>query len=444
MELPSRKIYSVSELTDQIRSLLESNFSSVWLKGEISNFKKAPSGHAYFTLKDDSSQIRSVMFKLQSRFVKFKLEDGLQVLAWGRVSVYGPRGDYQFIVDTIEPAGLGSLMLSFEQLKMKLAAEGLFDQSLKRPIPKFPKTVGVVTSASGAAVRDIIKIIHRRSPNINIVVSPALVQGDKAPQEIVNALRRICMLDEVDVIIVGRGGGSVEDLWAFNAEEVVREVALCPKPIVSAVGHETDFTLTDFASDVRASTPSAAAELVAPDVMELEISVHGLLARLKSAMFNSLERRSTSLQDWYKRLYDPRRSILQKRQQLDELVMRLRNSMIRSLDIRRENFNDINRRLRIELLQRKLNSTSDETLALVTRLGRAINGRLAEARSNLTAVAGKIDNLSPLKVLARGYSITFRLIDGKTVTDADAVSLGEKLKVRLAKGELVTEVTEKR
>ena len=168
MELPSRKIYSVSELTDQIRSLLESNFSSVWLKGEISNFKKAPSGHAYFTLKDDSSQIRSVMFKLQSRFVKFKLEDGLQVLAWGRVSVYGPRGDYQFIVDTIEPAGLGSLMLSFEQLKMNLAAEGLFDQSLKRPIPKFPKTVGVVTSASGAAVRDIIKIIHRRSPNIKI------------------------------------------------------------------------------------------------------------------------------------------------------------------------------------------------------------------------------------------------------------------------------------
>ncbi|MGD9817218.1 MAG: exodeoxyribonuclease VII large subunit [Desulfomonilaceae bacterium] len=444
MELPSRKIYSVSELTDQIRSLLESNFSSVWLKGEISNFKKAPSGHAYFTLKDDSSQIRSVMFKLQSRFVKFKLEDGLQVLAWGRVSVYGPRGDYQFIVDTIEPAGLGSLMLSFEQLKMKLAAEGLFDQSLKRPIPKFPKTVGVVTSASGAAVRDIIKIIHRRSPNINILVSPALVQGDKAPQEIVNALRRICTLDEIDVIIVGRGGGSVEDLWAFNAEEVVREVALCPKPIVSAVGHETDFTLTDFASDVRASTPSAAAELVAPDVMELEISVHGLLARLKSAMFNSLERRSTSLQDWYKRLYDPRRSILQKRQQLDELVMRLRNSMIRSLDIRRENYNDINRRLRIELLQRKLNSTSDETLALVTRLGRAINARLAQARSNLAAVADKIDNLSPLKVLARGYSITFRLIDGKIVTDADAVSLGEKLKVRLARGELVAEVTEKR
>ena len=443
MELPSRKIYTVSELTEQIRSTLESGFSSVWIKGEISNYKKAPSGHSYFTLKDDSAQIRSVMFKLQGRFIKFKLEDGLQVLAWGRVSVYGPRGDYQFIIDTVEPAGLGSLMLSFEQLKMKLAAEGLFDETRKRVLPKFPRTVGVVTSASGAAVRDIIKIIHRRSPNINVLLSPTSVQGDKAPQEIVSALSRLCRIDEVDVIIIGRGGGSVEDLWAFNAEEVVREVAVCVKPIVSAVGHETDFTLTDFAADIRASTPSAAAELVAPDVTELALSAQSLFSRLKNSVYNSLERRSTALDEWYKRLYDPRRSIVLKRQLMDEMVIRLRNAIRRDIERKTFDYNALRKRLRIELAAQKLKTCDEAVQAMSSRLSRIIGVRLSETRNSLTSLVGRIDDLSPLKVLARGYSIAFRLDDGKTVTDSDSVETGDRLRIRLARGELITEVTQR-
>ena len=443
MELPSRKIYTVSELTEQIRSTLESNFSSVWIKGEISNYKKAPSGHSYFTLKDDSAQIRSVMFKLQGRFIKFRLEDGLQVLAWGRVSVYGPRGDYQFIIDTVEPAGLGSLMLSFEQLKMKLAAEGLFDQAGKQALPKFPRTVGVVTSASGAAVRDIIKIIHRRSPHINVLVSPTSVQGDKAPQEIVGALRRLCQINAVDVIIIGRGGGSVEDLWAFNAEEVVREVAVCEKPIVSAVGHETDFTLTDFAADMRASTPSAAAELVAPDVTELALSAQSLFSRLRNSVFIALERRSTALDEWYSRLYDPRRSIVLKRQMMDDMATRLRNAIRRDIERKTFEYNALRKRLRVELPAQKLQSCDEAVQALSSRLSRVINVRLSEARNGLASFVGRIDSLSPLKVLARGYSITFRLADGKTVMDSDSVEPGDKLRIRLAKGELITEVTQR-
>lgn len=443
MELPSRKIYTVSELTEQIRSTLESGFSSVWIKGEISNYKKAPSGHSYFTLKDDAAQIRSVMFKLQGRFIKFKLEDGLQVLAWGRVSVYGPRGDYQFIIDTVEPAGLGSLMLSFEQLKMKLAAEGLFDETRKRVLPKFPRTVGVVTSASGAAVRDIIKIIHRRSPNINVLLSPTSVQGDKAPQEIVSALSRLCRIDEVDVIIIGRGGGSVEDLWAFNAEEVVREVAVCVKPIVSAVGHETDFTLTDFAADIRASTPSAAAELVAPDVTELALSAQSLFSRLKNSVYSSLERRSTALEEWYKRLYDPRRSIVLKRQLMDEMVIRLRNAIRRDIERKTFDYNALRKRLRIELAAQKLKTCDEAVQAMSSRLSRIIGVRLSETRNSLTSLVGRIDDLSPLKVLARGYSITFSLDDGKTITDSDSVETGDRLRIRLARGELITEVTQR-
>lgn len=443
MELPSRRIYSVSELTDQIKATLESNFTSVWVRGEVSNYKKAPSGHVYFTLKDESSQIRCVMFKLQSRFMKFRVDDGLNVIAWGRLSVYGPRGDYQLIVDTMEPAGIGSLMLSFEQLKMKLAAEGLFDEKKKRILPKSPGTVGVVTSSTGAAVRDIIKIIHRRSPNINVLVSPASVQGDRAPQEIVEALGRILMQADVDVIIIGRGGGSTEDLWAFNSEDVVRAVAFCPKPIVSAVGHETDFTLTDFAADVRASTPSAAAELVAPDAMEQKMAVEAFFSRLKSSVYNSLERRLSGLQELRRRLYDPRRSIVQKRQQLDEMAIRLGNIVLRSLEARSRDCADLNRRLRIDLLTRKLALCNDETQVLISRFSRLINLCLDQARSSLKELAEKMDNLSPLKTLARGYSIAFRLDDGRMITDSDTVALGESLRLKLARGELITRVEQK-
>jgi len=265
MDLPNRKVYTVSEFTGKIREILEREYPSVWIQGEISNFHSAPSGHLYFILKDDAAQIRCVMFRLQSRFLKFRPEDGLHIIAWGRVSVYALRGEYQLILDTMEPLGFGSLMLAFEQLKNKLAQEGLFDESRKKPLPSFPKTVGLVTSSRGAAVKDMIRILRNRAPWVNILVSPASVQGDKAPDEITAAIQRLCAAGDVDVIIVGRGGGPIEDLWAFNDERVVRAVASCRLPIVSAVGHETDFTLTDFAADLRAPTPSADAQMLVTD-----------------------------------------------------------------------------------------------------------------------------------------------------------------------------------
>ena len=308
MELPERKIYTVSELTEQIRDLLEREFPSVWIQGEVSNLRSAPSGHVYFTLKDESAQIRCVMFKLQRRFLKFRLEDGLHVIAWGRISVYSLRGEYQLILDTMEPVGLGSLMLAFEQLKKRLTAEGLFDERNKKPLPPFPKRIGLVTSSRGAAVRDMIRISRRRFPGTHILVSPASVQGDRAPDEIVAAIDRLCNAGDVDVIIVGRGGGSIEDLWAFNDEKVVRADAGCRLPIVSAVGHETDVTLTDFAADLRASTPSAAAEMVVPDKQDLQEGVIHLAARMKSCMRNFLERRVGILNELLRRALRPQAS----------------------------------------------------------------------------------------------------------------------------------------
>ena len=269
MELPRPRILTVSELTEEIKGLLEGKYASVWVRGEVSNFRPAASGHFYFTLKDESSQIRAVMFKTQSRFLKFRPEDGMRLMAWGRISVYTQRGEYQIIVDTMEPEGFGSLMAAFEQLKNRLAAEGLFDPAKRRPLPRFPRTVGVVTSPKGAAIRDIIRTIGRRWPATGVLLSPTVVQGEHAPASIVEALERLCRAKDVAVVIVGRGGGSIEDLWAFNDERVVRAVAGCPIPVVSAVGHETDVTLTEFPVDVGASTPTAAAEIVVPDWRDL-------------------------------------------------------------------------------------------------------------------------------------------------------------------------------
>ncbi|MEJ2717664.1 MAG: exodeoxyribonuclease VII large subunit, partial [Deltaproteobacteria bacterium] len=350
MELPERKIFTVTELTEQIKHLLEYEYPSVWVQGEISNFRSAPSGHYYFTLKDEHAQVRCVMFKPQNRFLKFRPESGLEVIAWGRLSVYSPRGEYQLILDTMEPRGIGSLMLAFEQLRDKLAAEGLFDEARKKKLPPFPKTVGLVTSRKGAAVRDMIRIATRRSPGIHILVSSTSVQGDRAPDEIVEALGRVTRADDVDVIIIGRGGGAIEDLWAFNDEKVVRAVAACPMPIVSAVGHETDFTLTDFAADVRASTPSSAAEIVVTDRRELQEGVLHLVARLRASVTSILDRYTRITGETVKRLYDPRRRIEERRQRLDELTTRLGLGIRRRLTVLRRETGATADRLRPEFL----------------------------------------------------------------------------------------------
>lgn len=445
IELPERKIHTVSELTQAIRLLLEKEFPSVWIQGEISNFKAAPSGHLYFTLKDRESQIRCVMFRGQSQFLKFRPEDGLEIIAWGRVAVYTPRGEYQLILDTMEPKGLGSLMLAFEQLRARLEKEGLFDPSRKRPLPRFPRTVGIVTSRKAAALRDMLRIAHRRSPNIDIIVSSTLVQGDRAPKDIVAALERLCRVPEIDVIIIGRGGGSIEDLWAFNDEHVVRAVANCPVPIVSAVGHETDVTLSDFAADVRASTPSMASEIVFPDRLEIQERILQLVSRLKGSMILQLENRRTAVNHELKRLYDPRRRIQERRQRLDDLVFRLEHAMRRRIRSCRDETGSALKRLRPEMLQRKVTLGRTECDRLVKRLERAIKGTLKHAKNDVEYLAARLDSLSPLAVLSRGYSITMRAEDGprsgEVITDAATVDIGEDISIRLRRGELSCSVT---
>ncbi len=441
MELPARHIFTVSELTEQIRELLEREYPSVWVQGEVSNFRPAPSGHLYFTLKDNFAQIRCVMFKIQSRFLKFRLENGLDVVAWGRLSVYSVRGEYQLILDTIEPLGLGSLMLAFEQLKTRLAAEGLFDEDRKKRLPRFPRTVGVVTSPRGAAVRDMIRTITRRSPGTHVLISSASVQGDRAPEELCQALDRLCSVGDVDVIIIGRGGGSIEDLWAFNDENVVRAVAWCPLPIVSAVGHETDITLTDFAADVRASTPSAAAELVVPDRQELAADTLHLVARLRNAMRNRMARSSDSIKELVRRLFDPRRQIQERRMTLDDLTVRLTNAMNRRMTTVREDTRGLRSRLSPTHVLRDIRVAKDECAVQSERLITAMRHSLKSCRVQVENLAAQLNSLSPFAVLARGYSITMRPATGQVITDSENVLTGEDLVVRLSRGRLFCTVT---
>ena len=441
MELPERRIYTVSEFTEELKDLLESEYPSVWIQGEISNLHAAPSGHLYFTLKDHASQIRCVMFRMQTRFLKFRPEDGLDVVAWGRVSIYSPRGEYQLILDTMEPRGIGSLMLAFEQLRNKLTQEGLFDDARKRPLPRFPRTIGLVTSRKGAAVRDMIRIATRRFPGTAIILSSTSVQGDKAPGEIVGALERLCSVEEVDVILIGRGGGSIEDLWAFNDESVVRAVAACPIPIVSAVGHETDFTLTDFAADLRASTPSAAAEMVVPDKLEILDRVVQLSARLRNALSNQIRRRTEMVNETVKRLYDPRRKILERRQRLDDLSIRLKSAMTRHLaDQRQESLATV-KRLRPEYPKRQIVMSREGIEGLLDRLARSGSDSLKGSRTRVENHASRLDMLSPLAVLSRGYSITMQWDDRTVISDARTVDTGHQVRVRLHQGELECRVT---
>lgn len=443
MDLPQRKIYTVSELTENIKSLVEKHYSSVWIHGEISNFKVAPSGHLYFSLKDENAQIRCAMFRIQSQFLKFKPHDGLSIIAWGRISVYPPRGDYQLLVDTMEPAGLGSMMLGLEQLKRKLEAEGLFAPSRKRPIPRFPSRVGLVTSPRGAAVRDMIRIIQRRSPGTHILISPTSVQGDRAPSEIVAALNRLCQVPDVDTIIIGRGGGSIEDLWAFNDEGVVRAVAECPIPIVSAVGHETDVTLTDFAADLRASTPSAAAELVVPDYRDLLELTNLLRDRLIRSMERDLDQRALALNELLQHLQDPRRMIRDRWQYVDELSERLITTVNRRLSTMRKELDVLRNRLRPEHLKRSLETKEHILEGLVTRLKQSAGGFLKERFVNVQSLASRMDVMSPLAVLARGYAIAIDPLTSHVIRQARQVEKGADVLLRLYQGKLVCRVLDR-
>ncbi|GBC60687.1 exodeoxyribonuclease VII large subunit [Desulfonema ishimotonii] len=429
-----RQIYSVSELTSEIRALLEERFPLIWLTGEISNFRSPSSGHFYFTLRDDAAQISAVMFRGQNRRIGFTPEDGMRITGLGRISVYEPRGNYQLIFEYLEPRGVGSLQAAFEQLKARLTAEGLFDRKHKRPLPFLPRKISVVTSPTGAVIHDIMKVVGRRFPNIHIEVVPVRVQGDGAAREIANGIRLLNDRADTDLIIIARGGGSPEDLNPFNSESVARSVFASEIPVISGVGHETDFTIADFVADLRAPTPSAAAEMAVP----LKADLAGKCATLSAALTRRFDacvaNRRRHLENITKRLVHPRRRIEDLRLRLDDLTERLSRRSKGRVSHRREQLAWQAEKLQASsprMLTRKLARKRDDLIRdLVLHMKTDLGGK----RSQLREMNARLKALNPEAILARGYSITRTIPDGDIVMNAAAVSPGQELDVTLARG----------
>lgn len=446
---PKRQILTVAELTRQIKSLLERHVGAVWVEGEISNFRAQASGHRYFTLKDESSQIAAVLFRGDALRVKFPLADGLQVVAFGDVSVYEARGQYQIIVRELMPRGLGALQLAFEQLKRTLEAEGLFAPERKRPIPVLPQRIAVITSPTGAAVRDFLNVIRRRFPNLHIVIVPARVQGDGAAQEIaaavdyVNELHRSGAL-RFDVLILARGGGGLEDLWAFNEEIVARAVARSAVPTISAIGHEIDFTICDFVADLRAPTPSAAAELVVQKKEEFA----ALIAEYRSRLGKDLRLRLAELRDRFQRaarsyvFREPANLIRQYQQRVDELGERFDRETEVVLEQLRARLRSASGKLRVLSPRETLRRFEQRFNHAQARLGLLAGHAVKDSRARLVHLRDQLALLSPHATLQRGYSITTRVSDGRLVKSAGSVSDGERVRTTVRDGEFISEVTE--
>lgn len=429
-----RKIYTVSELTSRIKALLEKNYSFIWISGEISNLRIPASGHCYFTLKDPDSQIQAVMFKGQVRNLKFAFEAGMQVTGFGRISVYAPRGSYQIILEYLEPSGAGALQAAFEQLKRKLSDEGLFDARYKQPIPFMPSAVAVISSATGSVVHDIIRIIFRRFSNMQVLVIPAAVQGDAAEAEIVSAMELLNSHQAADVAILARGGGSLEDLSAFNSEAVARAVFKSRIPVISAVGHETDYTIADFTADLRAPTPSAAAELAVPVKEEVRYTLEMLTRRISGRILNQTRELRQNTEKLAKRLVHPRRRMDDLRIRLDDVYARLIQAAGRVVKDRHDRLSWRYDRLLATPLQAKISAMADRRSHIDRRLKSAGAAVVQENRLRLEALCGRINALSPLAVMQRGYSITRTLPEHRVLTDASVVDPGKKVEVILAKG----------
>ncbi|MBN1932740.1 MAG: exodeoxyribonuclease VII large subunit [Desulfobacterales bacterium] len=434
------RIFSVSELTGVIKDLLEEKFPFVWITGEISNFSKPVSGHYYFTLKDETAQLNAVMFRNQNRNLKFVPNDGMSVTGLGRISVYAPRGSYQIIFEYLEPKGVGALQVAFEQLKANLAAEGLFDEKYKQPLPFLPHKISIITSPTGAVVHDILNIINRRFPNIHLEIIPVKVQGDGAEQEIASAIELLNVRENSDVAVLARGGGSLEDLYAFNSEKVARAIFMSKIPIVSAVGHETDFTIADFVADLRAPTPSAAAELVVPLKTELVKRCEETSRTLKANLYRYIEYLRNVLKDTSKRLIDPQKKVQDLRLRIDDLTFRLIRMFIKTirqsrerLEWRIESLNTNNPLMRIKNTHEKLKQKNDNMVNMLKLY-------LLKKRSMLKDQTGRLDALNPTAVLSRGYSITRTLPGAKVVKDFTSVRIDQKLEVLLAKGTLICRV----
>jgi exodeoxyribonuclease VII large subunit len=440
MDFLERRILTVSQLTAGIKDLLESNLDEVWVEGEVSNLRLPPSGHLYFTLKDEKSQIRAVIFKQQRRYLRFELEDGQHVICWGRVGIYEKRGEYQLILDYVEPKGVGSLQLTFEQLKGRLAEEGLFDEDRKRPLPVLPKRIGIVTSPTGAVIRDMLHILRRRFENIEVLLYPVKVQGAGAAEEIAQGIGYLSEKGGVDLIIVGRGGGSLEDLWAFNEEAVAQAIFASPVPVISAVGHETDFTIADFVADVRAPTPSAAAEIAVREKGDLLRGIGDLMERMDRGKDRLLARRRELVIGVAGRIRDPRRRIEELRLRLDEFWSRLAQAARRTWRESRERAVRVSRLLFVQDPAHEIRALRDGLSQLNKRLQGGMAACVESKRKGWEKEVARLDAMSPLAILRRGYSITRRLPDGLVLRAVDEVGVKAQVVVRLHRGELICRV----
>ncbi len=437
-----RHIYTVTEINNTVRTILEQSPGLVWVEAEVSSIARPASGHLYFSLKDPSAQIRCAFFRQRNHLLNFKLRDGMKTLVRGRISLYEPRGDYQLIVEHMEPAGEGDLQKAYELLKQKLQAEGLFDQSQKKAIPDMPLSIGIITSPAGAAVRDILHILKRRYPVAQVIIYASSVQGSGAAENLRAMVELADRRQECDVLIISRGGGSLEDLWAFNDETLARGIQRCTLPIISGVGHEIDFTITDFVADLRAPTPSAAAEQVAPDSEEILSQLQGLSHSLYKTVDNTLKQYFQNL-DWQDRRLEtlhPGRQLKQKRQSLNALLMRAVRSLGLALPASEQKLRQLNIRLTQQSPIHDLHRKSGQSDLLRHRLLKGLEYRLNVYKSRLAASAHSMHALSPMATLSRGYALTFDQETGKLLTSSQQTSPGKRMETRLSAGRIISQV----
>ncbi|MBN2370152.1 MAG: exodeoxyribonuclease VII large subunit [Vicinamibacteria bacterium] len=445
LQAPGRRALTVTQLTQRIQELIELELVDVWVEGEISNLTIAASGHWYFSLKDEKAQIRAVVWKSAARHMRFRPRDGLMVVARGALRVYPPKGEYQIAVELLEPLGKGSLQEAFEQLKARLEKEGLFEQGRKRALPALPRRIGIVTSPTGAVIRDVLRVLSRRFSNIEALIYPARVQGNEAAGEIVQGLRVLGRIGGLDVIIVTRGGGSLEDLWPFNEEEVARALAACPVPTISAVGHETDFTIADFVADVRAPTPSAAAEMVVQAKADLRDRIQAFDARRDSALrlrMTRLRARVASLTAH--RVFEAERGrIRNQAQRIDELGRRAGLALARLLERRRERWRRMLERLDLFRWERQIAARRDRLVQQTERLAMTTRSAIDKRRGALTRLAGMLSSLSPLSVLDRGYALVWNAARERLVRCPGEVEAGDALRIRVHGGDIRATVSDK-
>ncbi len=439
---PRVHIFTVGEILSRIRLCLDEEFATIHIQGEISSFSRAASGHCYFTIREGTSCLKCVMFRNAASRLSFSPAEGDNVLCTGRLNIYAGRGDLQLVAESMEPAGQGILFARFQELKTRLEAEGLFDPAVKQEIPRIPRMIFLVTSRHGAAARDFIKTARNRWPGVEISLVPTLVQGEEAAPEIISALEtaqtHAC---RHDVIVLTRGGGSIEDLWAFNEESVVRAVARCTIPIVSAIGHETDFSLTDYASDFRAATPTAAAVAVTPDAGEWLRSVDALKRRASSAIHLVVSNHRVALQELRHRLRDPGTVLAEQRQRVDEAVVKMEHVMELLIERAGARVADLHGRLRLSSPERTLEKARSSLSALEIQLSNCMNQRLQAARANLGKASARLESVSPLSVLSRGYSLVLKKDSGRVLRDSGEVAPGDRLLIKPHNGEVECEVT---